>query len=281
MINLKIVFLLQKNMIYQDLKKTLDDNVDRFLDILADGYNIPKSDLSKKWVDFNLPEALPEPLPTPTSVLQVEEKKVKAKKTPYQNYFTKRRTELKTSNSALSFGEISKTISGEWSSFMQSEKNKYLDDSFSAAPPPPPSLPTPHSFTFDELNAKKMDELKELCEKRGTKKSGNKTQLIKNLMELNTLVQKAEILPPQKTTLAKLKECDRNDKNDNSLDLYVSSNQEKRSDFETVTMEIPPEEEDGFEFDDIEKFESESEDSLEDEDEDENIQDDDENPFED
>lgn len=266
-------------MIYQDLKKTLDDNVDRFLDILAEGYKIPKSDLSKKWVDFNLPVALPEPLP---SVVSTEEKKVKAKKTPYQNYFTKRRTELKTSNSALSFGEISKTISGEWSSFTQDEKNKYLDAPSAALPlspsPPLPSLPTPHSFTFDELNAKKMDELKELCEKRGTKKSGNKTQLIKNLMELNTLVQKAEILPPQKTILAKLTESD---KNDNSLDLYVSSNQEKRSDFETVTMEIPPEEEDGFEFDDIEKFESESEDSLEDEDDDENIQDDDENPFED
>ena len=264
-------------MIYQDLKKTLDDNVDRFLDILAEGYKIPKSDLSKKWVDFNLPVALPESLP---SVIPMDEKKVKAKKTPYQNFFTKRRTELKTSNSALSFGEISKTISGEWSSFTQNEKNKYLD-SFSSAPSPLPSLPTPHSFTFDELNAKKMDELKELCEKRGTKKSGNKTQHIKNLRELNTLVQKAEILPPKKTTLAKLKECDRNDKNDNSLDLYVSSNQEKRSDFETVTMEIPPEEEDGFEFDDIEKFESESEDSLEDEDDDEDIQDDDENPFED
>jgi len=268
-------------MIYQDLKKTLDDNVDRFLDILAEGYKIPKHDLCKKWIDFNLPVALPESLPTLPSVVPTEEKKIRAKKTPYQNYFTKRRTELKTSNSALSFGDISKTISGEWSSFTQSEKNKYLDASFSAALPsfpPPPSIPVPHSFTFDELNSKKMDELKELCEKRGTKKSGNKTQLIKNLMELNTLVQKAEILPPQKTILAKLTESD---KNDNSLDLYVSSNQEKRSDFETVTMEIPPEEEDGFEFDDIEKFESESEDSLEDEDDDENIQDDDENPFED
>lgn len=232
-------------MIYEEMKKLVDNNILLFLDSLAVSHNIPKETLFQTWNDFNSK--------TETLVTKpVTEKKV-VKKSGYQNFFSKKRIEIKESNPSISFADLSKQISSEWNSLNINEKNKFINDVI-----PPPKI----MLTLDELNGKKMSELKELCEKYGIKKSGNKTELIKNLMGKN---EKSKEPIKSKITLPEI------DKIDHSLDIYVSSKTEKRSDFETTEGN---EEED--EFDNLsDKFaDSESEATLEDDEEE-----DDEDPF--
>ena len=228
-------------MIYEEMKKLLDNNILLFLEELSSTCSIPKENLFKKWNDFNSKK------PVSSNENDTVEKKV-IKKSGYQNFFSKKRIEIKTANPTISFSDLSKIISTEWNKLDIIEKNKFIHDTI-----PAPKI----SLTLEELNQKKMGELKDLCEKYGIKKSGNKTELIKNLLGKN---QKAPEPPKSKIILPE-------EKIDHSLDIYVSSKTEKRSDFDTTG--VPEDEE--FEFDNLsDKFaESDSEATLEDEDEEE------------
>lgn len=142
---------------------------------------------------------------------------------------------------------------GEKPLLSESQKNSLLKKIEYKNPIEEPSIIT---FTFDELNKKKMSELKELCEKAGVKRSGNKSELIKNLLEKENKKQfeKKSVLPL--------------DGSDSFLDVYVAnSNKQKRSDFEEQKeFEI---DEEGFPFhDDLNKYDSDEEGTIEDEDND-------------
>jgi hypothetical protein len=244
-------------MIYEEMKQLLDNNILLFLNNLSIECSIPQDVLLQKWELFNTKPVLSkESIATELPI--VAEKKV-PKKSGYQNFFSKKRLELKTANPSITFPELSKIISVEWGKLNMTEKNKYLIET---------PVSASHSFTIEELNKKKMADLKDLCEKCGIKKSGNKTELIKNLLGKNQ--NNAKEVPKTKITVEV-------DKVDHSLDLYVSSKTEKRSDFETTGASNEEEE---FEFDNLsDKFaETDSEATLEDDDEDGNDEDD---PFDD
>jgi hypothetical protein len=214
---------------YEDVKKIIDENTSKFLEELSDYYKLPKKDVLQKWEDYY--------------------NKKNIKKTGWQNFFAQRRLEIKKTNPELSFGELSKQISLEWSNLKSENKQKESDIKSS-------TIET--NFTFEQLNEKKMKELKELCEKFNLKKSGNKTELIKNLLGQNKQTPK-ESPKPQKISL--------NDKNDTSLDIYIPSDKEKRSDFENESEILNNVEDDFDDFDDENSnLNSDSEETLDDED---------------
>jgi uncharacterized protein YunC (DUF1805 family) len=106
-------------------------------------------------------------------------------------------------------------------------------------------------FTFDDLNKKKMSELKDLCEKFGVKKSGNKSDLIKNILDREKKI--LPINPPEPV---------KNQIIDKTLDVFVSTSNEKRSKIENENGEEFDEIEDPIGFDDPElsdKYESDEE----------------------
>lgn len=184
-------------MIYDDIKKTMDDNMIRFFNYLNTfNCNLTKDQLFEKWQDFNNIKKI-----NPT---------VPPKKSGYQNFFAQKRIELKAKNPSIPFTDLSKIISQEWNKLTSEQKNNYIQQT--------PQIP-PNNYTFDELNQKKMSELKDLCEKIGLKKSGNKTDLIRNLLGQNdetVTTEVSSIIEPP----------------DQSLEIYVSSKSGKRSDFE-------------------------------------------------
>lgn len=239
------------------MKQLLDNNILLFLNNLSIECSIPKDVLLQKWQLFNT-KSVP---PKESSVLEappVVEKKV-PKKSGYQNFFQKSAWNLKRRILPSLLSRTSKAISVEWGKLNMTEKNKYLIET---------PVSSSHSFTIEELNQKKMADLKDLCEKCGIKKSGNKTELIKNLLGKNQ--NTVNEVPKTKITVEA-------DKVDHSLDLYVSSKTEKRSDFETTGASNEEEE---FEFDNLsDKFaETDSEATLEDDEQDGDEEDD---PFDD
>lgn len=102
----------------------------------------------------------------------------KKKKTGYQKFFIEKRTSLKNQHPELSFGEISKEISKIWRNLTDEEKTKY-DDNYS-------SKTLSNELRMEDLALLKMSELKQLCEERKMKRTGNKTELIQLLLNHQT-----------------------------------------------------------------------------------------------
>lgn len=98
---------------------------------------------------------------------------VKKKKTGYQNFFAEKRQDIKTLKPTLSFGEISKEISKLWRSMSNEEKAVYENPTVTIAAKP---------IQMDDLTQLKMSELKQMCEERKIKRTGNKSELIQLLL---------------------------------------------------------------------------------------------------
>ncbi|NDE13738.1 hypothetical protein EBZ80_02290 [bacterium] len=188
------------------LGKTIDvlihDRVVSFFQSLEDVAPPEKTRLIARWEAFNGDEKKPKP-----NELVKKATSTPLKKSSYQNFFALRRTELKLKEPALTFGDLSKKISKEWSQFTPQQKQVYLNPEKAAKP----------EFTFEFLNQKKMDELRTLCEQRGIVKGGNKSELIRNLLQNTQEKPKPEKKPVEQP----------------SFDVYVSTRNDKRSDFET------------------------------------------------
>jgi len=215
-----------------EIENLIDEKMKIFLNEISNDYSIDKNDLNKKWQIF-----------INRNTTQFDAKK--SKKSAYQNFFAFKRMEFKGNDSSLSFGELSRKISQEWNKLNDDEKNKYIDKT--------PSI-CKHKFSFEELNQKKMSELKELCENIGIKKSGNKQDLIKNLLGQSNSNHK-DTVPSTKKILKNESDIEKTDVADNSFEIYVSTNDQKRSDIET--SEIERINEDEFLFDDDDDIESE------------------------
>jgi hypothetical protein len=187
--------------------KSIEDIVDQYINLLTIDYKLNKIELKKKWDNLSGNDKKIETVPQ------------QPKKTGYQIFFALKRNELKTNNPKWTHNEITKEISNLWNKLTPIEKNKYSSE----------MLPQIQKFTFEELNEKKMSELKEICEKYGIKKGGNKTELIKNLLGQNN-----ENIEQSKTKLVNSIKTPTND-----LDLYINTeeNEEKRVDFQTEEVE--------------------------------------------
>jgi hypothetical protein len=187
------------------LGKTIDslihDKVVEFVQSL-DSTETEKNKLIAKWTAFFTSE------PQKTKESEKKTAVTTAKKSSYQFFFAGRRAELKKKEPGLTFGELSKKISKEWSQLTPQQKESYTK------PKPAPE------FTIESLNQKKMDELRALCEQRGIVKGGNKSELIRNL--LSNKKQEAPKPPPEKKTIEQV-----------SFDVFVSTRKDKRSDYET------------------------------------------------
>jgi len=292
-------------MMRDELMNVIDNNISRFLEHLAQSYPqaISMPQLQQSWQDFkttsgrsksvtfsdshhNTRPAASTLTPAATTTTPVKASPAPVtKKSGYQNFFTIRRIELKAENSDLSFGELSKIISAEWNVLQPSEKSRYVNPPTTVPAPAPAPVPVPlpapvlaavastapvvapTAFTLNDLNDKKMDELKELCEARNLKKSGNKTELIRRLLGYASV-----LAPSSSSTLSRVSPAlvmeEASEKRDSSLDIYVSSKSEKRSDFEHSAT--TPEEED-FEFENLsDKFNSDDSDesTIQDDDDD-------------
>jgi len=186
--------------------KSIDDIVDQYIQILVGDYKLNKTELKKKWDNLSGNDKKAETIPQ------------LPKKTGYQIFFALKRNELKVNNPKWTHNEITKEISNLWNKLTPVEKNTYSSE----------MLPQIEKFTFEELNEKKMSELKDICEKYGIKKGGNKTELIKNLLGQNN-----ENIEQPKTKLVN------SIKTPNDLDLYINTeeNEEKRVDFQTDEVE--------------------------------------------
>lgn len=233
-------------MIGNQINNIVDQHIEKFLLLISTEYSLNKDELINKWKSFN------------NSNINIDDKKKVNKKSGYQNFFTIKRMELKNKNPSLSFGELSSIISQEWNKLNIDEKKNYVNKL--------PTTITNTQFTFDELNQKKMNDLKDLCEKIGIKKSGNKSELIKNLLGLSSTND--EIKKEDKKLIKKT-----NENVDNTFEIYVSTNDQKRSDIENSNEIIELEEEE-FDFEDEYDSESDDEKTIDDEDEDQNLFDD-------
>lgn len=231
-------------MIGNQINNIIDQHIEKFLLLISAEYSLNMDELSNKWKNYN------------NSNINIDEKKKINKKSGYQNFFTIKRMELKNKNPNLSFGELSSIISQEWNKLNIDEKTNYVNKL--------PTTTTKTQFTFDELNKKKMNDLKDLCEKIGIKKSGNKSELIKNLLGLSSTNDETK-----KEDKKLIKKTDENI--DNTFEIYVSTNDQKRSDIENSNEIIELDEE---EFDFEDEYESDSDDEKTIDDEDENLFDD-------
>jgi hypothetical protein len=188
----------------QIIFKCLENTIDKYIDVLAVSYKLNKKELKQKWIEMD--DLSKKTLPTTMD---------SNKKNGYQVFFSLKRNELKNTNPQISYAEITKEISNMWNKLSQTEKNKYCSEML-------PQLKT--TFTFEELNDKKMSELKEICEKYGIKKGGNKSELIKNLLGQN---HSNDNNPKSKS---KIVQTITTPTNDLSVELY--NPEEKRTDFQ-------------------------------------------------
>lgn len=271
-------------MISEDIQKVLDTYMTGFLSQVSTEFQLPKDVLLSKWNGYRTPTTLPSAPPSTPSSSPVSKKNTcvsgtnPPKKSAYQYYLAKRRSEMSKIQPTITFGELSSLVSSEWKKFTAEEKAVYAPPT-SPLPCPPSgtsqtvSLPvtlssnvslseTPN-YTFSSLNSMKMNDLKDICETLGVTRKGNKKELINSILHKETATLSKTVNPsaPKITELIQ---------KDTSLDLYVSSNNEKRSDYENLET---VEEDEDFIFEDedngSQKFEdSDSEGTIDDDDED-------------
>ena len=202
----KSTFVFLKEMI-SEIQHLIHHSVEGFLEQTAKEFDIPMAKLKENWEAHlglqNNPSLLSSTASTaPTMAVAVAPppKKKTAKKTfHYQNFFVSKRVELIKANPDLQFGEISSRISKMWNDMTKEEQQKYATPvaaTTAAAAPAVTSTATPLpscvapvvakvEFNFEGLNAKNMPELRKLCEEKGLKRTGNKLQLIHNLLGIH------------------------------------------------------------------------------------------------
>jgi len=187
----KFVFL--KEMI-SEIQHLIHHSVEGFLEQTAKEFDIPMAKLKENWeAHLGLQNAplLPTASTAPTMAVAVAPppKKKAVKKTfHYQNFFVSKRVELIKANPDLQFGEISSRISKMWNDMTKEEQQKYATTTSATAAPAPSCVApvvTKVEFNFEGLNAKNMPELRKLCEEKGLKRTGNKLQLIHNLLGIH------------------------------------------------------------------------------------------------
>jgi len=198
----------------------VDDIINQYILDISNTYDISKEELLLKWKQMDH-YSLSTTTHSNFNVKTIENTTTNlpsSKKTGYQIFFSLHRNELKKKCPQMSYSEMTKEISNQWNKMNASEKNQYSSE----------MLPPMQKFTFDELNEKKMSELKEICEKYGIKKGGNKSELIKNLLgQTNTEEKANKVKLGQSMTIPT---------NDLSVELYMAKG-EDRIDFQQEDIE--------------------------------------------
>lgn len=167
-----------KKKMISDIDRVVSTYIDSFCEEVGKEHGITKDVLTKKWEEVVKKSSVP-------SHVSAEKKKT-GKKSMYQNFFIHKRIELKKTDPSLNFGDLSKQISKLWKEMSKEDQKKYAveeeDDGYEIQP-----LKNEEKLTFDGLNKKKMSELRQICEERGLRRTGNKNELIKNILGMKTI----------------------------------------------------------------------------------------------
>ena len=129
------------------IQKMLDNRLAQFIDYTSNKTGVDRKVLMDCWIQSQA----------------IENKTTKTKKSHYQIFFSAKRLQLKEEQPSISFGDLSKQISKMWNSMNKEEQLQWVQH---------------QSTPKADYAAMKMSELKTLCEKRGLKKTGNKTELV-------------------------------------------------------------------------------------------------------
>lgn len=221
-----------------ELEDLIHKNVNGFLEETAKEFDIPMAKLKEKW-RAHLGDSGRSTLAVPVVQAPGEPKKKTVKKSSqYQNFFVQKRAELVRENPTLQFGDLSSRISKLWNNMTKEEQKGYAATTTipCQGTTPGPVLGAPAVFDFDSLNSKNMPELRKLCEEKGLKRTGNKLQLINNLLGLHT----EAIVPPHEVkkaavTIVATQEADADESED--VEVVVAKNM-KRADIEEEAVTV-------------------------------------------
>jgi len=212
-----------------------------FLTEVSDEFHIPLQQLQTRWEHFMSRSGVARE-DAPEAVL----KKKPQKKSAYQKFFVLKSAELKQNNPELSFGALSTQVSTLWKAIPKEEQQKFDvgDDTIK------------HDsdvvvYTADSLHKMKMVDLKQLCEERNIKKTGNKHLLIKALLDKSPVS-----VSPRPIILPTVIENDTEE-----VEVILAKNV-KRSDIEEEIQHSDDEQDFEFDDDDNDDFEGDNDDDY-------------------
>jgi len=225
------------------IENVINKTMLNFLTEVSDEFHIPLQQLQTRWEHF-LSKNSVDREDAPEAVL----KKKPQKKSAYQKFFVLKSAELKQNNPELSFGALSTQVSTLWKAIPKEEQQKFDvgDDIIKQD-----NDVTVHKYTADSLNKMKMVDLKQLCEERNIKKTGNKHLLIKALLD-NSPVSES----PRPVLLPTVVENDTEE-----VEVILAKNV-KRSDIEEEIQHSDDEQDFEFEDDDNDDFEGDNDDDY-------------------
>lgn len=237
------------------VQTVIDKTVQCFLKSICEDYNLPLDTIEKRWTHYFQPDLVTTEKENDVSTVLPPLKKKIQKKSSYQNFFVLQRLKLKQENPQLNFGELSTTISKMWGSLTKEEQMKYSVEEETVAPDENKMScmkPKTTSFRVEELNKKKMSDLREICEKLGIRRTGNKTELIRAIVALD-LPNIESGGPLQGGSSARVTlPCSETEAE--PLEVETMKNIVKRADIEDI-LDNPESEEEDFNFEEDNDFE--------------------------
>lgn len=222
--------------------KSIEEVVYQYIDSLSHKYKLEKKELIERWEEMS-PLSSSTTTTTPamksTTIATNTSKTPGNKKQGYQYFFTVKRNEYKTQHpDMMNYSHLNKEISHMWNALSETDKQKYGDDAIIQQQSSMVAIIERKQYTFEELNKKKMTELKEICEEYGIKKGGNKSELIKNLLGQadSTNVEKAKLAMTSSSSTSVINpdlsvEIEYAKKTETRVDFQQEENEEE-SDFE-------------------------------------------------
>lgn len=169
----------------QSISDVINSFIEPWISMIAQKYNIPKTELMTSWYMYNKSDMVVLQQSTNDAKSPTSRKSIPA----YVNFCNKQRPLLKEQFPTMSFGDISKELGKRWKELSDDDKNSYStknEESLSSMP----SI----SYSKDNLDHKTLVELRELCTTLNIKKTGNKESLIERILsqkcnETNTKIE--------------------------------------------------------------------------------------------
>lgn len=213
----------------------IEQSMSEFLKALSESHKIPFDELQSIWEDHK--NSVTNAAENTTSSKNRHHEK---KKSAYQRFFAIKTVEIKKTDPHRPFGELSKDISKLWNGMSKEEQSAYSEISKDEN--------DSESFTKDQLSAMKMSDLKKLCEKKKVRKSGNKTELINNLL----LQSSEEVTKPVEPILLKRSTIVLDDMEDDNFIGNEDTIHYKRSEIEDdQSLFLEEDDEEEIDYDDV------------------------------
>jgi hypothetical protein len=156
------------------ISKSIDASIDDFCSAIATKFDLDKDELVKLWTENG----------------GSKKSKTVKKRSAYVNYSSHIRSVILEENPEITFGEISKETSKRWKLLSDEEKEQYKSkdgESVNAQVSAPKKSKTASKKTAvkddNDLNSKKVAELKSMCKDKGLPVKGTKQDLIDRLSE--------------------------------------------------------------------------------------------------